>query len=59
MVGVKIELAAGELARLDALVKAQQAAGELEDALQSPLEADRKGSSDSRKYGRTGQGAQA
>ena len=36
--GLRIELAASELARLDALVKAQQAAGELEDALQSPLE---------------------
>jgi outer membrane protein, heavy metal efflux system len=36
--GLRIELAAGELARLDALVKAQQAAGELEDTLQSPLE---------------------
>jgi outer membrane protein, heavy metal efflux system len=36
--GLKIELAASELARLDALVKAQQAAGELEDALQSPLD---------------------
>ncbi len=36
--GLRIELAAGELARLDALVKARQAAGELEDALQSPLE---------------------
>ncbi|MGD0781759.1 MAG: TolC family protein [Candidatus Aminicenantales bacterium] len=36
--GIRIELAASELARLDALVKAQQAAGELEDALQSPLD---------------------
>ena len=36
--GVRIELAASELARLDALVKARQAAGELEDALQSPLD---------------------
>ncbi len=36
--GVRIELAASELARLDALIKAQQAAGELEDALQSPLD---------------------
>ena len=35
---LRIELAASELARLDALVKAQQAAGELEDALQSPLD---------------------
>jgi outer membrane protein TolC len=36
--GLRIELAASELARLDALVKAQQAAGELEDAFQSPLD---------------------
>jgi outer membrane protein TolC len=36
--GLRIELAASELARLDALVKAQQAAGELEDALRSPLD---------------------
>jgi cobalt-zinc-cadmium efflux system outer membrane protein len=36
--GVRIELAASELARLDALVKALQAAGELENALQSPLD---------------------
>jgi outer membrane protein TolC len=36
--GLRIELAASELARLDALVKAQQAAGDLENALQSPLE---------------------
>jgi hypothetical protein len=33
-----MEMASGALARLDALVKAQQAVGELENILQSPLD---------------------
>jgi len=36
--GLRMELASGALARLDALVKAQQAIGELENVLQSPLD---------------------
>ncbi len=36
--GVRLELAAGGLSRLEALVKTQQAVGELENALQSPLD---------------------
>lgn len=35
----QVEFNAGALARLDALVKSQQALGQLEDAVQSPLEA--------------------
>jgi outer membrane protein, heavy metal efflux system len=35
--GLRLQLGASALARLDALVKAQQAAGQLEDALQFPL----------------------
>jgi cobalt-zinc-cadmium efflux system outer membrane protein len=38
LLGVRLELASNSLARLDALVKAQQAIGELENAMQSPLE---------------------
>ncbi len=34
----QVELSSGELARLDALVKAQQALGQLEDAVQRPVE---------------------
>lgn len=37
LAGLQLQLSASALARLDALVKAQQAAGQLEDALQSPL----------------------
>ena len=33
----QIEFSAGALSRLDALVKAQRALGQLEDAMQSPL----------------------
>jgi outer membrane protein, heavy metal efflux system len=40
LIGARIELAAGELARLEARIKACQAAGELEDAVQSPLDGD-------------------
>ncbi|MCX6559402.1 MAG: TolC family protein [Candidatus Aminicenantes bacterium] len=40
LIGLRIELAAGELARLEARIKARQAAGELEDAVQSPLDGD-------------------
>ncbi len=36
--GVQLELAAAAQSRLEAVVRAQQAAGELEDALQSPLD---------------------
>jgi outer membrane protein TolC len=35
--GVLLELSAGRLSRLDALVKAQRSIGRLEDAMQSPL----------------------
>jgi cobalt-zinc-cadmium efflux system outer membrane protein len=38
LLGIRLEIAASSLARLDALVKAQQAIGELENALQSPLD---------------------
>ena len=38
LLSVQLELASSALARLDALVKAQQAIGELEDAMQSPLD---------------------
>jgi cobalt-zinc-cadmium efflux system outer membrane protein len=37
LAGLQLQLGASALARLDTLVKAQQAAGQLEDALQSPL----------------------
>jgi cobalt-zinc-cadmium efflux system outer membrane protein len=40
LIGLRIELAAGELARLEARIKARRAAGELEDAVQSPLDGD-------------------
>ena len=36
--GARLEQAAGELSRLEALVMTQQAVGELESALQSPLD---------------------
>jgi len=38
LVGSQLELASGQLARLDALARAQQAKGELEDAMQAPLD---------------------
>lgn len=38
LLSVQLELDSSALARLDALVKAQQAIGELEDAMQSPLD---------------------
>jgi len=38
LLGIQLELASSALARLDALVKAQQAIGELENAIQSPLD---------------------
>ena len=38
LLGVREELAANSLARLDAIVKAHQAESELEDAMQSPLD---------------------
>jgi cobalt-zinc-cadmium efflux system outer membrane protein len=38
LLGAELELAANGLARLEALVKAQQAIGELENAIQSPLD---------------------
>ncbi len=38
LLSVRLELASSALAKLDALVKAQQAIGELEDAMQSPLD---------------------
>jgi cobalt-zinc-cadmium efflux system outer membrane protein len=38
LLSVQLELASSALARLEALVKAQQAVGELEDAMQSPLD---------------------
>ena len=38
LLGVQEELAANALVRLDAIVKAHQAEGELEDAMQSPLD---------------------
>jgi outer membrane protein TolC len=37
LVGLQLQLSASELSRLDALTKSQQALGQLEDALQSPL----------------------
>jgi cobalt-zinc-cadmium efflux system outer membrane protein len=37
--GLQLEVSAGALARLDALVKTQEAVGLLEDAMQSPMEA--------------------
>ena len=37
LAGLRLQLSASALARLDALVKAQQVLGQLEDALQSPL----------------------
>jgi cobalt-zinc-cadmium efflux system outer membrane protein len=37
LVALRLQLSASELARLDALAKSQQALGQLEDALQSPL----------------------
>jgi outer membrane protein TolC len=37
LAGLRLQLSASALARLDALVRAQQALGALEDALQSPL----------------------
>jgi hypothetical protein len=37
MAGLRLQLSASTLARLDALAKAQQALGSLEDALQSPV----------------------
>ena len=38
LLGLQLELSASAVARLDALVKAQQAAGDLENAMQSPLD---------------------
>jgi cobalt-zinc-cadmium efflux system outer membrane protein len=38
LLGLQLELSAGAMARLDALVKAQQAVGDLENAMQSPLD---------------------
>jgi cobalt-zinc-cadmium efflux system outer membrane protein len=38
LLGLQMEIAAGDLARLDALVMAQQAMGDLEDAMQSPID---------------------
>ena len=38
LLGIQLELAASSLARLEALVRAQQAVGELENAIQSPLD---------------------
>jgi len=38
LLGIQLELAAISLARLEALVRAQQAVGELENAIQSPLD---------------------
>ncbi len=38
LLGAQLELATGEIARLDALVKAQSAYGALEDAIQRPLD---------------------
>jgi outer membrane protein TolC len=38
VLGLRLELATSELARLEAVVDAQRAVGELEDAMQSPLE---------------------
>ncbi len=38
LLGVELELSASAQARLESLVRAQQAAGELEDAMQSPLD---------------------
>ncbi len=38
LLGLQLELASSALARLDAVVKAQQAVGDLENAMQSPLD---------------------
>jgi hypothetical protein len=38
LLGVQQELASSALSRLDALIKAHQAIGQLEDAMQSPLD---------------------
>jgi cobalt-zinc-cadmium efflux system outer membrane protein len=38
LLGVELELASSALSRLDALVKAQESLGKLEDVLQSPLD---------------------
>jgi len=38
LLGIELEIASNALARLDALVKAQQAIGDLENAMQSPLD---------------------
>jgi cobalt-zinc-cadmium efflux system outer membrane protein len=38
LLGLRLELASGALARLEALVNAQQAVGDLENVLQSPLD---------------------
>jgi len=38
LLGIQLELAAASLARVEALVKAQQAVGELENAIQNPLD---------------------
>jgi len=38
VLGAAIEVAAGRVARLESLVSAQQAAGELENAVQNPLD---------------------
>ncbi|MGD8817714.1 MAG: TolC family protein, partial [Acidobacteriota bacterium] len=38
LLSAQLELATGELARLETLGQAQQAAGELENAIQSPLD---------------------
>jgi len=37
LIGVRLQLSASAVARLDSLTKSQQALGQLEDALQSPL----------------------
>ncbi len=37
LIGVRLQLSASAIARLDSLTKSQQALGQLEDALQSPL----------------------
>lgn len=38
LLGIQLEVASSALSRLDALIKAQQAMGELENAIQSPLD---------------------
>jgi len=38
LLGVQSELVTSALARLDAIAKAQEAVGQLEDAMQSPLD---------------------